>query len=83
MILYNLNMFPPLFASPRIELRDFSLQIILTIVDDPDASLWHSAVVLWLPSLKVETKENQSLKGNMWSAIPIALLCMLVIVGDG
>ena len=26
---------------------------------------------------------NQSPKGNMWSAIPVALLCMLVIVGDG
>ena len=26
---------------------------------------------------------NQLLKGNMWSAIPVALLCMLVIVGDG
>ena len=24
---------------------------------------------------------NQLLKGNMWSAIPVALLCMLVIVG--
>ena len=28
-------------------------------------------------------KENQSPKGNMWSAIPVALLRMLVIVGDG
>ena len=28
-------------------------------------------------------KGNQSPKGNMWSAIPVALLCMLVIVGDG
>ena len=28
-------------------------------------------------------KINQSPKGNMWSAIPVALLCMLVIVGDG
>ena len=26
---------------------------------------------------------NRSPKGNMWSAIPDALLCMLVIVGDG
>ena len=26
---------------------------------------------------------NQSPKGNMWSAIPVALLCMLVIEGDG
>ena len=26
---------------------------------------------------------NQSPKGNMWSAIPIALLCMFVNVGDG
>ena len=27
--------------------------------------------------------DNQSPKGNMWSAIPVALLHMLVIVGDG
>ena len=26
---------------------------------------------------------NQSPKGNKWSAIPVALLCMLVIVSDG
>ena len=26
---------------------------------------------------------NQSPKGNMWSAIPVALLCMFEIVGDG
>ena len=32
---------------------------------------------------KNENKNNQSPKGNMWSAIPVALLCMLVIVGDG
>ena len=28
-------------------------------------------------------KYNQLPKGNMWSAIPITLLGMLVIVGDG
>ena len=27
--------------------------------------------------------DNQSPKGNMWSAIPVALLHMLVIVSDG
>ena len=32
---------------------------------------------------KKKKKKNQSPKGNMWSAIPVALLCMLVIVGDG
>ena len=32
--------------------------------------------------LKNTTKINQSPKGNMWSAIPVALLCMLMIVGD-
>ena len=26
---------------------------------------------------------NQSPKGNMWSAIPVALLCMIVNVGNG
>ena len=26
---------------------------------------------------------HQSPKGNMWSAIPVALLCMLVTEGDG
>ena len=26
---------------------------------------------------------NRSPKGNMWSVIPVALLCILVIVGDG
>ena len=30
-----------------------------------------------------DCKKNQSPKGNMWSAIPVALLRMLVIVGDG
>ena len=36
-------------------------------------------------SLKSQTPwvRNRSPKGNMWSAIPVALLCMLVIVGDG
>ena len=28
-------------------------------------------------------KSNRSPKGNMWSVIPVALLCMLVIVDDG
>ena len=28
-------------------------------------------------------KENRSPKGNMWSAIPIALLCMIVIWSEG
>ena len=28
-------------------------------------------------------KQNRSPKGNMWSAIPVALLRLLVIVGDG
>ena len=27
---------------------------------------------------KEERKENRSPKGNMWSAIPVALLCMVV-----
>ena len=32
----------------------------------------------------IEAKEaNQSPKGNMWSAIPVALLCMLVTEDDG
>ena len=38
------------------------------------------------PNLKPERpgiRPNQSPKGNMWSAIPVALLCMLVIEGDG
>ena len=26
---------------------------------------------------------NRSPKGNMWSAIPVALLCMLMVVGNG
>ena len=26
---------------------------------------------------------NRSPKGNMWSVIPVALLCMFVNVGDG
>ena len=29
-----------------------------------------------------EKKENQSPKGNMWSAVPLALLGILVIVDD-
>ena len=28
-------------------------------------------------------ENNQSPKGNMWSAIPVALLCMIVNVGNG
>ena len=34
---------------------------------------------------QMEGKEekNQSPKGNMWSAIPVALLCVNVNVGDG
>ena len=31
----------------------------------------------------IGTNKKQSPKGNMWSAIPVALLCMLVIVSDG
>ena len=27
-------------------------------------------------------KENQSPKGNMWSAIPFALLCMIVTLSE-
>ena len=33
------------------------------------------------PGLVMES--NRSPKGDMWSAIPVALLCILVIVGDG
>ena len=32
--------------------------------------------------VRADSSPNQSPKGNMWSAIPIALLCMLMIVGD-
>ena len=32
---------------------------------------------------RCDDASNRSPKGNMWSAIPIALLCILVIVGDG
>ena len=28
-------------------------------------------------------KKNRSPKGNMWSAIPVALLCMIVIWSEG
>ena len=28
--------------------------------------------------LKKSRKKNRSCKGNMWSAIPVALLCMIV-----
>ena len=30
----------------------------------------------------MNTKFNQSPKGNMWSAIPVALLCMIVSVSE-
>ena len=33
--------------------------------------------------VRADSSLNQSPKGNMWSAIPVALLCMLVIIGDG
>ena len=32
---------------------------------------------------KLGTKDNQSPKGNMWSAIPVALLCMKLNLSDG
>ena len=32
--------------------------------------------------VRADSSPNQSPKGNIWSAIPIALLCMLMIVGD-
>ena len=32
--------------------------------------------------VRADSSPNQLPKGNMWSAIPIALLCMLMIVGD-
>ena len=32
---------------------------------------------------RTDFSPNQSPKSNMWSAIPFALLCMLVIVGNG
>ena len=43
-------------------------------------SLWHG---LDWPLHVRYFSFNQSPKGNVWSAIPVALLCMLVIVGDG
>ena len=36
-----------------------------------------------LIELGIGLRINQSPKGNMWSAIPVALLCMLVNEGDG
>ena len=30
-----------------------------------------------------KTRKNRSPKGNMWSVIPVALLCVYVNVGDG
>ena len=30
-----------------------------------------------------EISVNQSPKGNMWSAIPVALLCMIVYLSEG
>ena len=30
-----------------------------------------------------KTRENRSPKGNMWSAIPVALLCMIVNLCEG
>ena len=36
-----------------------------------------------LRSERPDLRPNQSPKSNMWSAIPVALLCMLVIEGDG
>ena len=38
------------------------------------AGIWASKLDLGLNY----GKENQSPKGNMWSAIPVALLCMVV-----
>ena len=32
---------------------------------------------------KERKKENRSPKGNMWSAIPVALLCMIVNLCEG
>ena len=32
--------------------------------------------------VRADSSPNQSPKGNMWSAIPVTLLCMKVIVGD-
>ena len=32
---------------------------------------------------KKERKRNRSPKGNMWSAIPVALLCMIVNLSEG
>ena len=38
---------------------------------------------LWNCHRVIGVRKNQSPKGNMWSAIPVALLCMLAIDGDG
>ena len=35
------------------------------------------------PKSEPEKEPNQSPKGNMWSAIPVALLCMIVNLSEG
>ena len=37
----------------------------------------------WMDGQMDQHTDNQSPKGNKWSAIPVALLCMLVIEDDG
>ena len=60
------------YEKPKCLIRDDEgsvLLVITTVLKDPD---------LAFPLPNNYGKENRSPKGNMWSAIPVALLCMVV-----
>ena len=54
-----------------------------TIFEKNLSSCLEFGLLTCVSHVKVSGSNNQSPKGNMWSAIPVALLRMLVIVGDG
>ena len=75
--LYDSPLFqlPPPDSHPDAELKEIKQRLLFF-----SSSQTKFPVRREMPKSQIS---NSSPKGIMWSAIPVALLCMLVIVGDG